>query len=43
MEFLISSKEYPNDNLAAIYAKGYPVAFDASAEDLERRGFTSII
>ena len=40
--FFNSGNVYPIANFAAIYANGYPVAFDANAEDLERRAFTSI-
>ncbi len=42
MSFSISSNEYPIANLVAIFAIGKPVALDASAEDLETRGFISI-
>ena len=37
-----SSKVYPTANFAAIFAMGNPVAFEASAEDLETLGFISI-
>ncbi len=37
-----SSKVKPIANLAAILAIGKPVAFDASADDLETLGFISI-
>ena len=37
-----SSSLKPTANLAAILAIGNPVAFDASADDLETRGFISI-
>jgi len=33
---------YPRAILADTFAIGYPVAFDASADDLETLGFTSI-
>ena len=39
----ISSKVYPTANLAAIFAMGKPVAFEAKAEERETRGFISII
>ena len=42
MSFLISSKVYPIDNLAATLAIGNPVALEAKAEDLETLGFISI-
>ena len=38
-----SSKVYPTANLAATFAIGNPVAFDANADDLLTRGFISII
>ena len=34
---------YTTAIFAAIFAIGYPVAFEASADDLETLGFTSII
>ena len=34
---------YPNDNFVATFAIGYPVAFDANADDLDTLGFISII
>ena len=37
-----SSKVYPVASLAANFAIGNPVAFDAKADDLETRGFISI-
>ena len=37
-----SSKVYPTAINAAILAIGYPVAFEANAEERETRGFTSI-
>ncbi len=42
MSFGISSSVYPTANLAAILAIGKPVAFDASAELRDTRGFISI-
>ena len=42
MAFLISSKVYPRAIFAATFAMGYPVALDASAEERDTRGFTSI-
>ena len=42
MAFLISSKVYPRAIFAATFAIGYPVALDASAEERDTRGFTSI-
>ena len=39
---LISSNPYPKAILAASFAIGYPVAFDAKAEDLETLGLISI-
>ena len=36
-------KKWITRSLATIYAKGYPVAFEAKADDLERRGLTSIM
>ena len=41
MSFLISSSRYPTASLAAIFAIGKPVAFEASAELRETRGFIS--
>src|SRR2546429_8971633 len=43
MSFLISSRWYPSASLAAILAIGNPVAFDASADDRDTRGFISMI
>ncbi len=37
-----SSKWYPMANLVAIFAIGYPVAFEAKAEDLLTRGLISM-
>ncbi|CAB4555853.1 unannotated protein [freshwater metagenome] len=42
MSLVISSNVYPIASLVAIFAIGNPVAFEASAEDLETRGFISI-
>ena len=42
MSFLSSSSEYPTASLAAIFAIGKPVAFDASAELRDTRGFISM-
>src|SRR5690606_41527228 len=42
MAFLSSSRLYPMASLAATFAIGYPVAFDASAEERETRGCISI-
>ncbi len=42
MSFGISSRAYPTASFAAIFAIGNPVAFEASAEDRETRGFISI-
>ena len=41
MSFCISSRLYPIASLAAIRAIGKPVALDASADDLDTRGFIS--
>src|SRR4051812_49936090 len=41
MSFASSSSVYPTASLAAILAIGYPVAFDASADDRDTRGFIS--
>ena len=41
--FLTSSNRYPNDNLVATLAIGYPVALEASADDLDTLGLISII
>ncbi len=38
----ISSSVYPTAIFVATLAMGYPVALDASAEDLETLGFTSM-
>ena len=43
MSFLSSSSEYPTESLAATFAIGNPVAFEARAEDRETLGFISII
>ena len=37
-----SSSVYPTASLAAIFAIGYPVALDASADDRDTRGFISM-
>jgi hypothetical protein len=42
MSFGISSSVYPMASFAAILAIGKPVAFDASADERETRGFISI-
>ena len=42
ISLLSSSNVYPTANLAAIFAIGKPVAFDASAEDRLTLGFISI-
>jgi hypothetical protein len=42
MSLRISSSVYPTASLAAIFAMGNPVAFEASAEERETRGFISI-
>ena len=42
MSFLSSSSVYPTASLVAIFAMGKPVAFDASAEERDTRGFISI-
>jgi hypothetical protein len=42
IEFSISSSVYPSPIFAATYARGYPVALEASAEDLDSLAFTSI-
>jgi hypothetical protein len=42
MSLGISSRVNPTASLAAIFAMGKPVAFDARADDLETRGFISI-
>ena len=42
MSLGISSSVYPTASLAAILAIGKPVAFEASAEERETRGFISI-
>ncbi len=42
MSFGISSSAYPTASRAAIFAIGKPVAFEASAEERETRGFISI-
>ena len=43
ISFLSSSKVYPTANFAATFAIGNPVALDAKADDLDTRGFISII
>ena len=42
ISFGSSSRVYPTASFAAIFAMGKPVAFEASADDLETRGFISI-
>ena len=42
ISFLSSSNVYPTANLAATFAIGKPVAFEANAEDLETLGFISM-
>ena len=42
MSLGISSSVYPTASFAAIFAIGKPVAFDASADERETRGFISI-
>ena len=42
ISFFNSSSVNPTASLAATLAIGNPVAFEASAEDLETRGFISI-
>jgi hypothetical protein len=42
MSLSISSSAYPTASRAAILAIGKPVAFEASAEERETRGFISI-
>src|SRR5262247_1589022 len=42
MSFGISSSVYPTASFAAIFAMGNPVAFDASADDRDTRGFISM-
>ncbi|CAB4884657.1 unannotated protein [freshwater metagenome] len=42
ISFLISSSVYPIASLVAILAIGKPVAFEASADERETRGFISI-
>jgi len=42
MSLAISSSVYPTASLAAIFAIGNPVAFEASADDRDTRGFISI-
>src|SRR4029079_3755524 len=42
MSFGISSSVYPTASLAAIFAIGNPVAFDARADDRDTRGFISM-
>ena len=43
MSFLISSSVYPTASSAAILAIGKPVAFDASADERDTRGFISMM
>ena len=43
ISLLSSSNVYPTANLAATFAIGKPVAFDAKAEDLDTLGFISMI
>jgi hypothetical protein len=42
MSLGISSSVYPIASLAAIFAIGKPVAFEASAEERDTRGFISM-
>ncbi len=42
MSLRISSRVYPTASFAAIFAIGKPVAFDASADDRDTRGFISM-
>ncbi len=42
MSFVISSSRYPTARRAAIFAIGKPVAFEASADERETRGFISM-
>ncbi len=42
MSLRISSRRYPTASFAAILAIGKPVAFDASADERETRGFISM-
>ena len=42
ISFLNSSSVYPIASLAATLAIGNPVAFDASADDLDTLGFISM-
>ncbi|HEX2757599.1 MAG TPA: hypothetical protein VHP60_03770, partial [Thermoanaerobaculia bacterium] len=42
MSFGISSSRYPTARSAAIFAIGKPVAFEASADERETRGFISM-
>ena len=42
MSFGTSSRVYPTASLAAIFAIGKPVAFEASADERDTRGFISI-
>ena len=41
--FLNSGRENPRASLAATYARGYPVAFDARAELLDNLALTSMM
>ena len=43
MSFLSSSNVYPTASLAATFAIGKPVAFEARADDLDTLGFISIM
>ena len=43
MSFVISSSVKPTARSAAIFAIGKPVAFEASAEERETRGFISMM
>ena len=43
MSLGISSSVYPTASLAAILAIGNPVAFEASADDRDTRGFISMM
>ena len=42
MSFFNSSRVKPTANLAAIFAIGKPVAFEARADERDTRGFISI-
>lgn len=41
--FLISFSGIPSPSFAAMNASGYPVAFEARAEERERRALTFIV